>query len=134
MVSRLRRDHASLSVLLYTGIVSAALLLPVAIASGERLLPLTAEGWLPLLALALLSQVLGQGLIVYALAHLPAAFSALTLLVQPIVAAFAGWILFGERLGALAFAGAATILAGILVARFATLRERRTRGAPRQAS
>ncbi len=120
-VSRLRRDHSALSVLLYSAIASAAALWPVALLSGERILPASPDGWAPLLALALVSQVLGQGLIIYALAHLSTAFSALTLLVQPVVAALAGWVLFDEALGPLAFAGAGAILAGILVARFAAL-------------
>ena len=120
-VSRLRRDHSALSVLLYSALASAVALWPVAFFSGEQIVPSSPGGWAPLFALALVSQVLGQGLIIYALAHLSTAFSALTLLVQPVVAAFAGWVLFGEALGPLAFAGAGAILAGILIARFATL-------------
>ena len=38
----------------------------------QSMMPQAASGWLVLFALALVSQVLGQGLIAYAFAHLPA--------------------------------------------------------------
>lgn len=114
---RLRVDYSPAEILLYTTVATAAALLPFALLGGEQVLPASAAGWLPLLGLALISQAIGQGLIVYALAHLPAAFSALTLLVQPVVATLMAWYLFSEALGPLQGIGAATILAGILLAR-----------------
>jgi len=70
-----------------------------------------------LLALAVVTQILGQGLIAYAFAHLPASLSAVSLLIQPVVAAFAAWILFGEAVGPVQFAGGAIVLAGIWLAK-----------------
>ena len=43
----------------------------MALASGERFVPVTPTGWLLLVGLALISQTAGQSLIAYALAHLP---------------------------------------------------------------
>ena len=60
----------------WSGLVTAAALLPLALASGEQILPDTGMGWLKLFGLALISQVAGQSLIAYAMAHLPATFSA----------------------------------------------------------
>ena len=97
--------------------VAAILLLPLAWISGEQLLPATMEGWAIVVVLAFSAQLLGQSLIAYAFAHLPAAFGALTLLIQPIVAAIAAWILLGEYLGLSDIAGAAVVLSGILIAR-----------------
>jgi len=113
----LRPHYSALRVLLYVAVVTAAALLPVALAMGEQILPRSAAGWLPLIGLALICQIGGQGLVIYALAHLPANFSALTLLIQPIVASTAAWLLFGEALGILEFVGAALVLSGILAAR-----------------
>jgi len=113
----LRKRVSVVRVLLWTGLITAMLLLPVSALLGERLLPATATGWLPLIGLGVICQVSGQGLVVYALAHLPANFSALTLLIQPMVAALLAWQLFGEALGALELTGAALILTGILAAR-----------------
>ena len=58
-----------------------------------------------------------QGLIAYALAHLPAAFSSVSLLLQPVMAAIFAWLLLAEPLSPLQFAGGAVVLAGIYLAR-----------------
>ncbi|ROR34345.1 DMT family transporter [Inmirania thermothiophila] len=119
-VARARRRDGTAAVMAASAAVSAALLLPLAWASGERVLPQTAAGWAVLLALAWLTHAGGQGLITWALAHLPAAFSAVVLLVQPVAAALIAWPLFGEPLGPVEAAGAALVLAGILLARRAS--------------
>jgi drug/metabolite transporter (DMT)-like permease len=101
--------------------MTAACLLPVAwwlsAAQGQALWPATSQGWLVLAALALVSQTLGQGCIGYALTHLPVSLSATTLLLQPLVAALAAWVLLGERLGAAQIAGGVVLLAAIWLAR-----------------
>ena len=118
----LRKRISVVQVLLWTGAITAAVLLPVSALLGERLWPASAAGWLPLVGLGLICQVSGQGLVVFALAHLPANFSALTLLIQPVVAALLAWQLFGEALGALELAGAVLVLTGILLARLSLRR------------
>ena len=70
-----------------------------------------------LLGLALVSHAGGQSLITYALAHLPAAFSSVSLLLQPAAAAVLAWALLAEPLGALQAIGGVVVLAGILMAR-----------------
>ena len=75
------------------------------------------HGWGIVLALALLTQVLGQGMIAYALAHLPVTLSTTGLLIQPVVAALAAWWLFGEALAPAQLAGAVVLLVGITLAR-----------------
>ena len=80
-----------------------------------------AAGWLPLFGLAIVSQILGQGLIAYAFAHLPASLSSVSLLIQPVVAALAAWMIFAEPVGPMQFAGGAIVLAGIWLARKGSL-------------
>ncbi len=116
-VAWLRARFSTATIMAWSGAVTAAALLPVAILSGEGLLAQTAFGWAILAAVALISQAGGQGLIAYALAHLPAAFSSVSLLVQPVAAAVFAWIILGEALGWLQGAGGALVLAGILLAR-----------------
>jgi drug/metabolite transporter (DMT)-like permease len=70
-----------------------------------------------LLGLAVVTQILGQGLIAYAFAHLPASLSSVSLLIQPVVAALAAWAIFGEAVGAMQLAGGAIVLAGIWLAK-----------------
>ncbi len=116
-VKELRDDFSTATILTWSGAVSAAALLPIAVLSGEDLLALTTKGWVVLAGLALISQVGGQGLITFALAHLPAAFSSVGLLLQPAVAAVLAWIILEEPIGMWQALGGATMLAGIVLAR-----------------
>jgi len=111
------RGAATLQVMAVTSTLTAVILLPVALATGEQMLPSSAYGWWILLGLALISHAAGQGLIAYALAHLPAPFSSVGLLLQPVVAAFFAWVLLSEPLVALQIAGGLVVLAAIWLAR-----------------
>ena len=97
--------------------ITAFALLPVALLSPQPLLPAGAAGWLVLVGLAIITQILGQGLIAYAFAHLPASLSSVSLLIQPVVAALAAWAIFGEAVGSAQLIGGAIVLAGIWLAR-----------------
>ena len=116
-VGRLRARLSTATIMAGSGLVTCAALLPIALLSGEALIPETAAGWLVLLGLALVSHCGGQSLIAFALAHLPAAFSSVSLLLQPAVAAGLAWVLLGEALGWVQGTGALAILAGIALAR-----------------
>jgi drug/metabolite transporter (DMT)-like permease len=111
------RGAGTLYLMAVTTTLTAVLLLPVALASGEALLPQSAAGWLKLVGLAWISHCAGQGLIAYSLAHLPAAFSSVSLLFQPVMAALFAWILLAEPLAPLQMLGGAVVLAGIYLAR-----------------
>jgi drug/metabolite transporter (DMT)-like permease len=97
--------------------ITAIALLPVALLSPQPFMPGSAVAWLPLLGLAVVSQSLGQGLIAYAFAHLPASLSSVSLLIQPVVAALAAWAIFGEAVGAAQLLGGAIVLTGIWLAK-----------------
>lgn len=114
--ARARGLAAGKATLLLTAI-AAGLLLAVALASGERLTPPAASGWMALVALALVSQVAGQGLVAIALGRLPANFSSLVIFLEAIAAAAFGWVWLGEALGAAQYMGGALIFAGIWLAR-----------------
>jgi drug/metabolite transporter (DMT)-like permease len=110
------RGAATLQLMAVTTTITAVILLPVALLSGEPLLPQTQAGWLKLLGLAWISHAAGQGLIAYALAQLPAAFSAVGLLLQPVIAAGFAWLLLAEPLSAMQCTGGAVVLFGIYLA------------------
>jgi drug/metabolite transporter (DMT)-like permease len=97
--------------------ISAVVLLPIALVSPQPVLPEGPRGWAVLLGLALITQILGQGLIAYAFAHLSASLSSVSLLVQPVMAALFAWLLFGEAVGTPQMVGGAVVLAGIWLAR-----------------
>jgi drug/metabolite transporter (DMT)-like permease len=111
------RGETTLHLMAVTSTLTAIVLFPVALATGEAMLPATARGWWILAGLALVSHAAGQGLIAYALAHLPAAFSSVSLLFQPVMAALFAWLLLSEPLAPLQVAGGVIVLAGIYLAR-----------------
>ena len=84
------------------------------------------QGWLALIGLALVSHVSGQGMIAYALAHLPASFSSVGLLFQPAIAAVLAWIILKEPLGLWQAFGGTIVLAGIFLARQGSRSPQRT--------
>jgi drug/metabolite transporter (DMT)-like permease len=113
-VERVRGTLQPLPVLILASAFGAAMLLPFAAAMGETIWP---ADWTPLLLLALGSQVVGQGCLVYALGQVPPLVVGLALLTQPAVSAAIGWIAYGEVMTSLDFLGAAAIGAALVLVR-----------------
>lgn len=118
-VSRARQRYGAMEVMFWATLSSAVLLGALGVVQGDKFLPQSMQGWWVLIGLALLSHVLGQGLIAWALAHLSAAFSAVGLLVQPIAAAAFAWLILAEPFGTIQALGGAIVLAGIVTCRLA---------------
>ncbi len=97
-------------------VAGIAPLLLTALALGERVVP---GNWTPVILLALGSQLLGQGFIVYAIGLLPPIVTGLGFLTQPAIGAAIGWIVYGERLGLADLAGAAAIAVALVLVRAA---------------
>ncbi len=116
-LAQLRARYSTLTTMLWTTGSAALCMLPVALVWEASFWPTTGTGWVILVALGWVCHVGGQGLIVYALALLPASFSSLTLLIQPIVAACVAWLVLHESLGMHQIAGGAIVILGILLAR-----------------
>ena len=99
-----------------TGIAALALF-PYALATADVFLPQSSAGWLVLVGLALIPHIAGQSLIAYGFAHLPASFSSVSLLLQPVLAAMYAWMLLGEAVGPVQMLGGLVVLAGIYLAK-----------------
>ncbi len=97
--------------------VAALALLPYALATADVFLPQSASGWLVLIGLALIPHIAGQSLIAYGFSHLPASFSAVSLLLQPVLAAIYAWALLGEAMAPMQMLGGLVVLGGIYLAR-----------------
>src|SRR3546814_17007082 len=74
-----------------------------ALALGETVMP---GDWTSLVFLSLSSQVIGQGLLVYAMGHLSPVVVGIALLTQPAVTALIGWLAYDVRLSATDIFGA----------------------------
>lgn len=113
----LQRPRASLgnwALLTWSSLAGAPVLLGIALALDERVIP---QVWWPLIALALASQVLGQGLLIFALRHFGSLVFGLALLSQPAIAAAVGWLAFGEVLGWADVLGMALVAGALALAR-----------------
>lgn len=120
-IKRLRAQTSTARIMAASSLVTALIVLPVAMLLGESLLPGTLRGWGVVLGLALVSHVAGQSLIAYALAHLPASLGSVSLLIQPIFAAVFAWLVLGEAIGPLQIAGGIATLLGIGIAHRASM-------------
>jgi len=116
-LSRARAVFSTLVVMLWSTTAAALCVLPMALLLEHAFLPHTIAGWVVLLGLGWLVHAGGQGLIAFSLAWLPATFSSLTLLIQPVVAAVLAWLVLSEPLRTPQVIGGAVVLAGILLAR-----------------
>lgn len=92
----------------------AAMLLPVSLGFGEQIIP---DNWTYVLLLAFASQVIGQGLLVYGIGHVPPLIVGLALLTQPAISAFVGWMAYGETLRPVDWIGAIAIGAALVLVR-----------------
>lgn len=108
--------ESALTVLVWSSVTAAVVLFGLAVATGERLLPPSAQGWAVLVAMGVFAHVVGQGLIAGAMRRVPVGLASVLLLIQPVVAATGAWVLFGESLGPLETAGALMVLAGLVIA------------------
>ena len=89
-------------------------LLGCALLLGEQVMP---GDWTPVILLSISSQLIGQGLLVYAMGHVSPVVTGLCFLTQPIAAAAIGWIVFGERLSSGDWIGAVLVCAALVLIR-----------------
>jgi drug/metabolite transporter (DMT)-like permease len=113
-VQRGRGSLKPMPLLFLSSAIGAAMLLPVSLAFGERIIP---SDWTFVLLLALGSQVIGQGLLVYGIGHVPPLVVGLALLSQPAISAFVGWTVYGETLSPFDWIGAAAIGTALVLVR-----------------
>ena len=114
LVERTRGAVQPLPLLFIASLFASAFLLPAALLAGERIIP---ADWSALFALALCSQVAGQGLLVYALGHVPPLVIGIAMLTQPALSALLGFIYYGEAFTALDWTGAAAIVLALILVR-----------------
>ena len=117
VAARIRGTLTTPMVMFGSALTTAIFLLPLALLEDGAFFPASLSAWLPLLGLAWLAHILGQSLIIYGLAHVPAALGSVSLLTQPVVSALLAWWLFAEALGSGHLIGALLIFTGIMLAR-----------------
>lgn len=119
-----RKTLGSWSILALSTISGAPVLLLIAVILGEPVWP---GDWTPVIVLALSSQVIGQGLMVYALRHFSSIIIGMALLTQPVIAAILGWLVFDEYLFVPDIIGMAGIGVALVLIRLPEARRARKR-------
>jgi drug/metabolite transporter (DMT)-like permease len=121
VIMKARDEVPSWTLLAWSTLATAPPLLLIAVGLGEQIMP---QNWTSVIALAIVSQLIGQGLMVYALGKVSPLLFGLALLTQPIVSAALGWQVYGEALGAFDAIGAGLIAAALVMVRLAETPER----------
>lgn len=114
-----RKSEGASRLMFWAGVAGAPMLLGAAALLGERMMPLTPGGWTACVGLGLM-HVAGQGSIAWAMGRLPTPTASVVVLVQPVVAAGLGYLLFAELIGPLQALGAAITLGGVVLAQWAS--------------
>tara|TARA_R110002167_G_scaffold27139_7_gene92607 strand:+ start:4514 stop:5440 length:927 start_codon:yes stop_codon:yes gene_type:complete len=126
-VKAARRTAGAIRVLLWSTGMGLPVLLLLALALGESILPSSPAGWAACVGLGVL-HVVGQGGVAWALGRLPAAITAVTILIQPLVATLLGWLIFAETMTPVQMLGGVGILAAVLLAQWSARTARPDRG------
>lgn len=113
-VDRARRTMAPWPVLAIATAAGALPLLLLSLALGQKVMP---SDWTPLLILSFGSQVVGQGLLVYAVGYLSPVVIGLGLLAQPAAGAVIGRFAYGETFSLADAAGAVLIAVALVLIR-----------------
>ena len=120
-VRQARRTASALQVMFGSSLVGAPIMLVVAGALGERIMPASLGGWGACIGLGLM-HVVGQGAIAWSLGKVPTALAAVVVLIQPVVAAAAGFVVFHEAVTPLQALGGLVALGGVGLAQAAARR------------
>lgn len=117
-VTEARKTETASRVMFWACVLGTPLMLIAALALGEPILPAAAAGWAACIGLGVMHAV-GQSSIAWAMGRLPTSTASVVVLVQPVVAAYLGWILLSEPIGPLQALGAAVTLGGVVLAQWA---------------
>ena len=106
------------TILMWSSLIGAAILLPIIQITEDQLFPSSWQGWLAVISLALICQVIGQILVIYSLNQLSASFVALFIMLDPLLSAIEAWIIFSERLSFFSWMGFSLVLVGIYISTY----------------
>jgi len=109
-----RRRESTSILMFWSSLIGLPLVLVCALVLGEQITPAGAAGWFACAGLGLV-HVAGQGSIAWAMGRLPAATASLVVLVQPVLVAILGLVIFHEALTLWQIAGSAVALAGVVL-------------------
>ncbi|WP_424101748.1 DMT family transporter [Moorena producens] len=105
------------TILLWSCFLRAILALGFTLIMEDHLFPLTQSAWFSVVALGIVVQVFGHGLLTYSFKHFSSSFVSVCLLLDPLITALFAWIIFAEKLTPLNMVSFLGVIAGIYLAR-----------------
>ena len=104
-------------VLLWRCGAGALMVMPIVYLTDLSLFPITAKGWFAVVALAVVCQTFGQGLLVFSLKQFSSSFVGIFALLKPIITALLAWVIFAEDISVASSVALILILTGIYLAK-----------------
>ena len=120
IAEQLRNRFNATTILLWRSTIGSIILFPFVLVREGQLFPHTLTAWLAVMGLGLISEGLGQRLLVDCIEQLSSSFITLFLLLEPIIGAMLAWLIFAEGLSSNIWLGFAVILIGIYLAQSST--------------
>ncbi len=117
LVEKLRQSLTTSDILVWRCTIGLAVAAPLVWTIDDSIFPLSITGWIAVIGLAVFSEVIGHGLVVYSLKYFSSAFVTIVLLLEPAPAAGIAWVLFGEFLDPFNILGFILITLGIYLAK-----------------
>lgn len=115
-IEQLRVKFSTTVIMQWTSLAGSLFILLFVLLSEGQLLPTSWSGWSAIIALGLISQVLGQGLLTYSLKKFSSGLVAVSMLAIPIIAAILAMFIFSETLSLLNCLAFSVVLVGIYLA------------------
>ncbi len=115
-VEKLRTKFIPTTIIFWCCGLGTLLSLPIFLFTEDRLFPYSVNGWVFVISLTIVSQVLGQVFLAYSLKKFSSGLVALVLLLEPVLAAIVAWVIFGEKLSLFDWVALFVILLGLCLA------------------
>ncbi|WP_445629804.1 DMT family transporter [Nostoc sp. DSM 114167] len=116
IVEKLRTKFSPATIQLWICAIAALAIFPILLFTQDRLFPSTVSGWVWIICLALVCQVLGHGLLTYSLAKFSSVVVSLVHLLEPVFSGIFALVIFSEKLTFSNWIGFAVVLMGLYLA------------------
>lgn len=114
---KIRERLDSSTYLLWRSAFSTVFIIPVLLFFEKTIFPISPLGWFSVIALALVSEAIAHGLVIYSMKHFTASFLSIFFLSQAVVATLLAWIFLHEKIGVVNSIALAIIVLGIYLAK-----------------
>lgn len=114
-IERLRPRYSAPWIMMWTSFIGSLFIAGILLILQDGFVPSTLNGWAAVLALAIISQVLGQGLLTYALKEFSAGLVTVSVLAIPVIAALMAVVAFSETLSLINWCAFGVVLIGIYI-------------------